>query len=671
MTGILNIWELNMKQNTHDFRKICAKNPAVHREFEKCETLQDRLRCIRRLSSVCTFVKSFIDSPVMNKPSINSNIAGSLWRTVAIGRATTMTAGSSNNKKRGMNIVKLMQQAICEGLPTTTTTTTLPPEEEQTKAAQYHHNIHIPPGLDVFSWDIPETRQWRDGCVKDMTDIFHKTMELGMKMDPLIVDRGSATKCSNRLFLDKEEEEDVMVECGPKFLYREREAKGWLVEHLEKLGYSSLSGMIRAYANLIAQEHGITAEWIFDSNNIVLIYYDKHIGIPSHIDNITYTTGGPIYAAGIGPASSLFDMIPATVDGIPVRLEVTELSAVRLQGESRFQWSHAIPFGFNGIKFTILFRLDMLANTQMKLDPFLQAHLPSSSNTGVVVDEELVVAMNKKKSTNKIETQHYGILKNNNNEDVKSKSRTTMIITKAEATRARFLNFWRSTSNNMTLELMCSDEETRHITNPKDSVQMCQVMAVIIAKMNVSSYNSQQKKKKMIMHFIDAFACVGSDALTAATFLGSSGLITDVLCVQSTDDDEITSGRYARLHHNAFAVKTSVPIIPFPMDIKRFLSVYASTFGEGDSILYMDPPWDSEPDIVSFIDANVLKQWPKKKKGLSSSSSWRRPTLVCVKVPSLLIGMEKLLGDRLDGKYECAGNLHIRQKYFFSFFVDN
>jgi hypothetical protein len=635
-TGILNTWELNMKQNTHDFRKICAKNPAVHREFEKCETLQDRLRCIRRLSSVCTFVKSFIDSPVMNKPSI-TNIAGSLWRTAVIGRAT-----AGGNKKRGMNIEKLMQQAVCEGLPITTT---LLPEKEQTTAAH-----HLPPGLDVFAWDIPETRQWRDGCVKDMTDIFYKTMELGMKMDPLVVDRGSTTKCSNRLFLDPGDsgkEEYIMVESGPKFLYREREAKGWFVEHLERLGYSSLSGMIRAYASLIAQEHGITAEWIFDSNNIVLIYYDKYVGIPSHIDNITYTTGGPIYAAGIGPTSSLFDMIPATVDGIPVRLEVTELSAVRMQGESRFQWSHAIPFGFDGIKFTILFRLDMLANTRMTLDPFLQVHLPSSTG---VVDEALVVAMNKKKSKNK--TEHYGILK-----DVRSIKEGTPPTTKAEALRARFLHFWRSTSNNMTLELLCSDEETRHITNPKDSVQMCQVVAAIIGKMN-------QQKRKNAMHFIDAFACVGSDALTAATFLGGCGIITDVLSVQSSDDEQ-TSGRYERLHHNVFAVRTAAPIIPFPMDIKRFLSVYAPTFGEGDSILYMDPPWDSEPDIVSFIDANVLKQWQKKKKGVS----WRRPTLVCVKAPSLLIGMEQLLCDRLDGKYKCAGNLHMRQKYIFSFFV--
>jgi hypothetical protein len=295
----------------------------------------------------------------------------------------------------------------------------------------------------------------------------------------------------------------------------------------------------------------------------------------------------------------------------------------------------------------------------MTLDPFLQAHLPSSTGSGVV-DEELVVAMNKKKSTKKIESQHYGIPKNS--DIVRSIKGGTPPTTKAEATRARFLHFWRSTSNNKTLELLCSDEETRHITNPKDSVQMCQVMAVIIGKMNVS-----QQRKKNTMHFIDAFACVGSDALTAATFLGGCGLITDVLCVQSADDDEQTSGRYARLHHNAFAVRTAVPIIPFPMDIKRFLSVYAPTFGEGDSILYMDPPWDSKPDIVSFIDANVLKQWPKKKKGLS----WRRPTLVCVKAPSLLIGVEKLLGDRLDGKYECAGNLHMRQKYVLSFFVDN
>jgi len=648
-----------MKQNTHDFRKLCSKNPAVNREFEQCETLQDRVRCIRRLSSVCTFVKSFIESHEMEKPSVHRNIAGSLWRTVARGRAT----GINNRTKKGLDIEKLMQQAICEGSP-------LPPKEQT--AADHHH--HLPPGMNVFSWDVPETRQWRDGCLKDMTDIFHQTMELGVRMDPLVVDRGSVTKCSSRLFRKQgdlePEDEDIMVEVGPKYLYRERDAKGWLVEHLEKLGYNSLSGMIRAYANLIAQEHGITVEWIFDSDNIVLIYYDKYVGIPSHVDNITYTSGGPIYAAGIGPASSFFDMIPVTIDGTPVRFEVTELSAVRLQGESRFQWSHAIPFGLNGVKFTILFRLDMLANTPMKLDPFLKVHLPNSSG---VVDEELVVALNKKKSTEKSPTQHYGIVNNNKNDDVISKrsAATTTTITKAEATRARFLNFWRSKSNNMTLELMCSDEETMRITNPKDSVQMCEVMAVIITKMNDDDSSSRHKKKnKKKLHFIDAFACVGSDALTAATFLGSSGLITDVLCVQSTDDETGSSLRYARLHHNAFAVKTAVPIIPFPMDIKRFLGVYASTFGEGGSILYMDPPWDSEPDIVSFIDTNVLKPW-RRKNGLSSSSSWRRPTLVCVKVPSLLIGMEKLLCDRLEGKYECAGNLHIRQKYYFSFFVDN
>jgi hypothetical protein len=597
---ILNVWKLDMKHNMHDFREMCEKYPAVNREFEKCDSLQARLRCIRRLSSLCTFVKEFANAPV--NPPIN--IAASLWRTMAIGRATS-------NRKRVLkldtedDLRRLMQQATCEGKLVT--------------------DAKLPPGLDVFSWDQRETRRWRDGCVEDMTDIFHKTMDLGMEMSPLVVDRGSATKCSVW-----GASAPAMVECGPKFIYRERVAEGSLVEHLERLGYYSLAGMVRAYADLIAQEHGITAEWIFESNNIVLIYYDRYVGIPSHIDNITYTTGGPIYAAGIGPASSLFDMIPATVDGTPVRLEVTELSAVRMAGEARFQWSHAIPFGFNGVKFTILFRLDMLPDTRMKVDPFLQAHLPNSEEG--VVDETLVLEMSKPSAG---VTKHYGI----QTKHIEPKE-------KAEAVKGRFLQFWRSSSKDMTMELMCSDEESRHITNPKDSQQMCEAMASIL-----HSWPCQ-------LHFIDAFACVGSDAMAAAAFLGSAFLV-DVLCVQPNDTEP---GRYGRLHHNSIAMQTAVPIITFPMDIKRFLNVYASTFGGGEAgfILYMDPPWDS-PDIAAFIDTNVLRPW--KKEG------WRRPALVCLKIPAVLNGMAKLLGDRLGGRYECAGNLHARSKYFFSFFI--
>ena len=635
-----------MKRNTHDFRQICAKNPMVRREFEKCDSLQDRLRCIRRFSSVCTFVKGFVDSPdlllllsstVDAAPSIKSNIAGSLWRTVTIGRAT-----AGDYRKRvdtDDDLKRLMKQAICEG--------------------ENCPIVLLPPGLDVFSWDRPETRQLRDGCLANMTDIFFKTMEQGMTMSPLVVDRGSATKCSV-----VKNASASMVECGPKFLYRERDAKGWLVEHLDRLGYHSLSAMIKAYANLIAQEHGITAEWIFESNNIVLIYYDQYTGIPSHIDNITYTTGGPIYAVGIGPVSSLFDMIPATVDdGIPVRLEVSELSAVRLEGESRFQWSHAIPFGFSGVKFTILFRLDMLENTRMKLDPFLQVHLPTATTTedGVVIDEELVLAMNKKstRTTGREATQqqHYGIKTNNATTTTTVPKTETKQRTKADAVKERFLHFWRSASKDTTLELMCSDEESRHITNPTDSVQMCEAMAEII--------HSCQLLRKNKMHFIDAFGCIGSDALTASTVLGGGGggggFIVDVLCVQSITDEK-DPGRYERLHHNTLAIKTPVPIITFPMDIKRFIGVYASTFGKsGGIILYMDPPWDSLPDITTFIDANVLRPW--------QSEGWKQPALVCLKVPSVLAGMERLLGDRLGGKYECTRNLHARNKYYFSFFV--
>jgi hypothetical protein len=599
---ILNVWELDTKHNMYDFREMCAKLPTVKREFERCDSLQARLRCIRRLSSICTFVKEYVINTPANPPI---NIAASLWRTIAIGCAT------GKNKKwlkidTKDDLVRLMKQCACEGV-------LVPPEKAK-----------LPAGLDVFAWDRQETRQWRDGCVEEMTDIFHKTMDQGIEMSPLVVDRGSATKCNVW-----GEGAPKLMECGPKFLYRERNAEGHLVEHLERLGYRSLAGMIRAYADLIAEEHGITAKWIFDSNNIVLIHYDQYVGIPSHIDNITYTTGGPIYAAGIGPASSLFDMIPATVDGTPVRLEVPELSAIRLDGEARFQWSHSIPFGFNGIKFTILFRLDMLPNTRGKLDPFLQVYLPNTEEG--VVDHDLVSQMSKQSVA---VTQHYGI-------------KTKHIDLKVAAVKARFVDFWRSFSKDPTLELMCSDEESRHITNPKDAQQMCKAMASIL--------HSWPRR----MHFVDCFACVGSDALAASAFLGPAFLL-DVLCVQPFDAEP---GRLARLQHNTTcAMETAVPIITFAMDIKRFLTVFSATLSGGDTILYMDPPWDSL-DISSFIDTNVLIPW--------SVNGWKKPALVCLKIPTVMHNMAELLGDRLGGEYESAGNLHVRSKYFFSFFKCN
>ena len=88
---ILNVWELDTKHNMYDYREMCAKYPEVNKEYEKCDSLQARLRCIRRFSSICTFVKEFVHNPPTNPPI---NIAASLWRTMTIGYAT-------GRKKRG------------------------------------------------------------------------------------------------------------------------------------------------------------------------------------------------------------------------------------------------------------------------------------------------------------------------------------------------------------------------------------------------------------------------------------------------------------------------------------------------------------------------------------------------------------------------------------------
>jgi hypothetical protein len=252
-------------------------------------------------------------------------------------------------------------------------------------------------------------------------------------------------------------------------------------------------------------------------------------------------------------------------------------------------------------------------------------------------------------------------------DDDDAKLKQQQMIKKADGVRNRFIRFWRYQLKDDSIELLCSDEESRYITNPRDSQQMCKAVALILDSLGHTTTTTTRR-----LHFIDAFACVGSDALAAARFLGPAFLV-DVLCIQpnnnNNNNNTTEAGRYTRLHHNSIAMQTAVPILTFPIDIKQFLKVYASTFSKGGAgfILYMDPPWDSPDIITAFIDSNVLKPWMKE--------GWPAPVLVCLKVPSLLNnsnnngGVERLLRKRLGRVYECAGNLHVRSKYFFSFFV--
>jgi hypothetical protein len=357
---------------------------------------------------------------------------------------------------------------------------------------------------------------------------------------------------------------------------------------------------------------------VLESNNIVLIHYKPYVGIASHVDNVTYTKGGPIYAVGLGPETSYFDLIPAVVDGIPVRVEVPELNAVCLSGESRFQWTHAIPYGCNYEKFTILFRTDTLER-RWTYDPFLKVHMPST--TGELM-ESVTLRDEKFKPAN-----NYGA------------------TAKLDKVRSRFNEFWRKREKNSALSLLCSDEETRHITQPLDSLLLCDAVRDIVAMWPCKP------------HFVDAFACVGSDAMIMSSY-ASEHLFTDILCVQTTNAEE---GRFKRLQHNVGTISCKVPILTFPMDVSHFLKTFSHVFGSSACVLYMDPPWDE--NIPKYVNEKVIGPWRQH--------GWLSPGLVCLKTPKIIESMPKLLSKQFGegGEYRCVGHRHPRSKFYFSFYV--
>lgn len=560
----------------YDFRDLTANNPIVRKAFEKCESFQDKLRCIRRFGSMCTFVSDFA-SIRHASDSARENITASLCKTLKISNATPA------------RIDRLISVDV--------------PIESAEPGV-------LPQGVEVLLC-ASALRPFRDACLRDLKEFFDQTMNQGLTLPWLVVDRGITMRMNKK-----------DCSCGPRFLYRTKGMQKSVVDYLMEAGYKALSSMVVACIDEMCKHNTeLTPAGVLEGNSIVFIHYEPHVGIASHVDNVTYTEGGPIYAFGLGPPTSYFDLIPAVVDGTPVRLEVHELDAVCLSGESRFQWTHAIPYGCNYEKYTILFRTNTLEK-RWAYDPFLQIHLPSTTGTQMAGTMTL--------------------------RDDKFKPKAGYVtLSKADRIRVEFNDFWRMRQSKPTLALLCSDEETRHITRPFDSLHLCNAVRDIVASWPCKP------------HFIDAFACVGSDSMVMSSY-SSEHLFSDILCIQTANAEE---GRFRRLQHNTGLISCNVPILTFCMDVSQFLKTYSRVFGTTACVLYMDPPWDE--NIPKYINEKVIGPW--KQHG------WPTPGLVCLKTPEIIKNMAEFLSKQLGGvgkgKYKCAGHQHPRSRFYFSLYV--
>ena len=101
-----------------------------------------------------------------------------------------------------------------------------------------------------------------------------------------------------------------------------------------------------------------------DYMTCVLLKYNPKYGIWLHIDNVTrYKDEGPICGVSIGPAYSYMDFAPSLLNEkskniIPIRVKIPQGMIYSMDGSSRIEWSHGLPFEppYEKNKYTIMIK---------------------------------------------------------------------------------------------------------------------------------------------------------------------------------------------------------------------------------------------------------------------------------------------------------------------------
>lgn len=104
--------------------------------------------------------------------------------------------------------------------------------------------------------------------------------------------------------------------------------------------------------------------------HLVLNKYNADRGLGLHADNIIrYDVEGPVCVISVGPEFSYIDFAPSAIHIenpklTPLRIKIPEGSMYIMDGVSRLEWSHGIPFdsGFSKTKFSIMFKFSRLKN---------------------------------------------------------------------------------------------------------------------------------------------------------------------------------------------------------------------------------------------------------------------------------------------------------------------
>ena len=120
------------------------------------------------------------------------------------------------------------------------------------------------------------------------------------------------------------------------------------------------------YERAICARLCVDQKHLEDSGVLTLIRYDPKFGIWMHLDNLN-RSDATAFTVGVG-RECVYDMAPVLAHlndrdaNSMMRVRFPKGALAVMDGRSRYQWSHGVPYGMDGVKYTFVFKLQNTEN---------------------------------------------------------------------------------------------------------------------------------------------------------------------------------------------------------------------------------------------------------------------------------------------------------------------
>lgn len=143
----------------------------------------------------------------------------------------------------------------------------------------------------------------------------------------------------------------------------------------------------------ISVVYNIKIKDLYKKTQFVPLKYEKDDGIWLHIDNVARYDQGPIMTISIGPKITYVDFVPSLLYDLklddshdeyykPLRFEINEGQLLIMDGSSRMEWAHGLPYNvpYEKTKYTLMFKCDKFSEQRKITNKILNTTITTSKN---------------------------------------------------------------------------------------------------------------------------------------------------------------------------------------------------------------------------------------------------------------------------------------------------